>query len=77
MYVSPPARGAGVGRVVLAALEAEARALGLDRLVLETGIRQPEAIALYERAGFSRVGRFGDYEEHALSVFMGKDLRAR
>jgi putative acetyltransferase len=77
MYVSPPARGAGVGRVVLAALEAEARALGLERLVLETGVRQPEAIALYERAGFSRIGRFGDYEEQPLSVFMSKDLRAR
>jgi GNAT superfamily N-acetyltransferase len=77
MYVSPAARGAGVGHTVLAALEAEARALGLERLVLETGVRQPEAIALYERAGFSRIGPFGDYEAHALSVFMGKDLRAR
>ena len=77
MYVSPAARGLGVGRAVLAALEAEARALGLERLVLETGVRQPEAIALYERAGFSRIGRFGGYEDHALTVFMGKDLRAR
>jgi len=77
MYVSPPARGFGLGRTVLAALEAEARALGLVRLVLETGVRQPEAIALYERAGFSRIGPFGAYEAHALSVFMGKDLRPR
>lgn len=77
MYVSPAARGAGVGRAVLAALEAEARALGLARLLLETGVRQPEAIALYERAGFSRTGPFGDYEDHPLSVFMGKDLGAR
>jgi len=77
MYVSPAARGAGVGRAVLAALEAEARALGLECLVLETGVRQPEAIALYERAGFARIGRFGDYEDHALSIFMGKDLSAR
>ena len=76
MYVSPATRGAGVGRAVLEALEAEARALGLERLVLETGVRQPEAIALYERVGFSRIGPFGAYAEHALSVFMGKDLRA-
>ena len=76
MYVSPAARGAGVGHAVLAALEVEARALGLERLVLETGVRQPEAIALYERAGFSRIGPFGAYEKHALSVFMGKDLGA-
>jgi ribosomal protein S18 acetylase RimI-like enzyme len=77
MYVSLAGRGLGVGRAVLAALEVEARALGLERLVLETGVRQPEALALYERAGFSRIGRFGDYEDHALSIFMGKALRAR
>src|SRR5688572_11801746 len=47
MYVAPAARGRGVARRVLAALEAEAVALGLVRLVLETGARQVEAIALY------------------------------
>ena len=61
MYVAPEARGAGIGRAVLQALEAEARALGCARLVLETGVRQPEAIALYERA----------------SVCMAKDLEGR
>jgi GNAT superfamily N-acetyltransferase len=76
MYVSPAARGAGVGRAVLEALEAEARGLGLARLLLETGVRQPEAVALYARAGFSRTGPFGGHEDHPLSVFMGKDLCA-
>ena len=77
MYVSPAARNGGVGRAVLAALEAEARGLGLARLLLETGVRQPEALALYARAGFLRRGAFGAYEDHPLSVFMGKDLAAR
>jgi GNAT superfamily N-acetyltransferase len=77
MYVSPEARGHRVGRAVLAALETEARALGLVRLVLETGVRQPEAIALYERAGFSRIPAFGEYVNSPLSVCMAKDLGPR
>jgi putative acetyltransferase len=74
MYVCPAERGQGVGRALLSALEQEARALGVVRLVLETGPRQPEAIALYERAGFIRIGAFGEYLESALSVFMRKEL---
>jgi putative acetyltransferase len=74
MYVSPEERGCRVGRALLAALEAEARALGMARLVLETGERQPEAIALYEREGFSRVEPFGEYVHSPLSVCMAKDL---
>jgi putative acetyltransferase len=77
MYVSPEARSGGVGRAVLTALENETRALGLVRLVLETGIRQPEAIALYERAGFSRIPAFGEYVHSPLSVCMAKDLAPR
>jgi GNAT superfamily N-acetyltransferase len=74
MYVSPEERGRGIGRVLLVALEAEARALGISRLVLETGIRQAEAIALYERAGFSRIAPFGEYGGSRLSVRMAKQL---
>jgi GNAT superfamily N-acetyltransferase len=74
MYVAPAMRGRGVGRAILKALEEEARRLGAIRLLLETGPRQPEAIALYERTGFVRVSAFGGYEDHPLSVFMGKDL---
>jgi putative acetyltransferase len=74
MYVAPAMRGRGVGRALLAALEAEARRLGVTRLVLETGPRQPDAIALYEREGFVHIEAFGEYKDHPLSVFMGKDL---
>jgi GNAT superfamily N-acetyltransferase len=74
MYVDPAERGRGVGRAMLAALEMEARGLGLRRLVLETGSRQPDALALYERAAFARTGPFGDYAASPLSVFMAKDL---
>ncbi len=54
----------------------EARALGASRLVLETGDRQHEALALYERAGFARIAPFGEYVGSPLSVCMGKSLSA-
>lgn len=74
MYVVPEARGRGVARVVLDALEGEARAIGAARMVLETGDQQPEAIALYTRAGFEAIPRFGEAWTHPLSIFMGKQL---
>jgi GNAT superfamily N-acetyltransferase len=74
MYVRPEERGRKVGRAILAALEVEARALGLSRLVLETGVRQAEAIALYRKAGFSDIAPFGEYVESPLSLCMAKDL---
>jgi GNAT superfamily N-acetyltransferase len=77
MYVSPVARGRGVGRLILNTLEDEARRLGVCRLVLETGPRQPEAIAVYERAGFVQIPLFGEYLDTPhpdLSVCMAKVL---
>ena len=74
MYVEPYARGQGVGRKILLTLQEEARRLGVARILLETGERQPEAIALYNRAGFLRVRAFGEYVDSPLSVCMAKDL---
>jgi GNAT superfamily N-acetyltransferase len=74
MYVDPTLRSLGIGRKVLDALEIEARALGAKRVILETGTRQHAAIALYSRAGFSRIPAFGEYLGSAWSVCMGKDL---
>jgi GNAT superfamily N-acetyltransferase len=61
MYVVPGARGRGLSRVVLAGLEAAARDRGWTTLRLETGPRQPEAIALYEGAGYRPIPAFGAY----------------
>ncbi len=61
MYVVPSARGRGVSKVVLAALEDEARNRGWTTLRLETGPRQPEAIALDTRAGYRPTEAFGAY----------------
>jgi putative acetyltransferase len=74
MYVAPSARGGGVGARILAELERHARALGMRRLLLETGDRQVEAVRLYQRAGFTRVPCFGEYADAPLSLCMGKDL---
>lgn len=74
MYVRPEARGRHIGVALLRALEAEARALGLPFLRLETGPRQVAAVALYEREGFVRCGRFGDYPSCGGSLFMEKAL---
>ena len=74
MYVAPAVRGTGLGRRLVTALEAEARALGVRRLVLETGTAQPEAIALYESAGYTEVPKFGIYRCHDGSRCYGKAL---
>ena len=68
MYVQPRNRGQGVARAVLDRLEAEARARGARRFVLETGVHQVEAIGLYERAGYRRVDCWGDYAASPTSV---------
>lgn len=74
MYVRPALRGQGVGRALLAFLEQQAAARGMGVLRLETGIHQPEALHLYERAGYLRRAPFGDYQPDPLSVFMEKHL---
>lgn len=61
MYVRPAARGRGLARALLAHCEQEARALGYAELWLETGWAQPEAVALYESAGYHRVPGFGQF----------------
>ncbi len=74
MYVQPAARGAGLARQILQVLEDAARARGCPQLLLETGPYQPEALAFYAGRGYVRRGPFGDYADHPLSVFMGKQL---
>jgi GNAT superfamily N-acetyltransferase len=74
MYVSPDARGAGHARRILAELEDSARRAGRTRMVLESGYKQPEALALYRSSGYSDVAKFGVYRFHELSVCLGKPL---
>ena len=75
MYVAPVARGMGLSKQLVKALEAEARTLGAKRLVLETGIRQRAALTLYRGAGFQPIPLYGEYlVSPETSVCLGKDL---
>lgn len=74
MYVAVAARRRGLSRRMLAALEETARADGVRRLVLNTGPEQPEAVALYESAGYTPIAGFGHYACHENSLFYGKPL---
>jgi len=74
MFVDPEARGTGVAAGLMDRIEAEAVALGLPMLMLETGNLLHAAQALYRRHGFTTRGPFGGYSEHPHSVFMEKRL---
>ncbi len=74
MFVSPRARGHGLGRRLLNLLESEAAARGCRTVALETGPYQPEALGLYAACGYRRCRPYGDYADHPLSVFMQKAL---
>lgn len=75
VYVSPGGRGQGLAKLLLRRLEQEALGQGLDRLRLETGRYQPEALGLFEAVGFRVRGPFGDYPtDDPNSIFMEKNL---
>jgi putative acetyltransferase len=74
MYVRPDRRGRGYSRAILAALEDEARALGATTVILETGVRQTEAVALYERSGYEPIPLFGPYVDSPISLCYEKRI---
>ena len=74
MYVAPASRRLGLARAMLAHLEDTARDRGAEVMVLETGMRQPEAITLYESAGYAPVPGFGFYKDAALSRCFARSL---
>ncbi len=76
MYVAECCRGQGLGRQLLEAVEQEARAAGYARVILETGLAQPEAMALYERSGYERIPAYGQFADHPLSVCYEKRLNS-
>ncbi|WP_210438888.1 GNAT family N-acetyltransferase [Nocardioides xinjiangensis] len=74
MYVVPAAQRRGLARRMLAHLEATAAAAGIEALVLETGTKQPEAIALYLSSGYEPVPAFGFYADAPLSRTFGRRI---
>ena len=59
---------------MLAHLEETARAAGARAMVLETGMRQPEAIRLYASSGYVPVPGFGFYRDAPLSRCLARSL---
>ncbi|MCR9176076.1 MAG: GNAT family N-acetyltransferase [Alphaproteobacteria bacterium] len=74
IFTTRAARGRGVAKAVVAALEEIAKGAGLSVVRLEAGLASPEAIALYKRLGYREIGPFGEYAENGSSVFMEKDV---
>jgi GNAT superfamily N-acetyltransferase len=76
MYVAERARGRGLARLMLARLESTLAAEGYARVVLMTGLAQPEAIALYESSGYLPGDSYGVYAGEPLARFYRKELSA-
>jgi putative acetyltransferase len=74
MYVVPARRGRGIAHRLMSAAEAVAARAGASRFKLETGVRQPDAIAVYERAGFTRIPNYPPYDRWQMSVCYAKRL---
>jgi putative acetyltransferase len=74
MYVPPLLRGKGIALTVLAELEKWAKELSYKKCILETGKKQPEAVALYKKSGYSIIPNYGQYENVENSVCFEKKL---
>lgn len=74
IFVSDAARGLGLGRRIMARLEAVAAEGGLKRLYLETGPLNAEAVAMYRRLGYAECGPFADYAANPYNLFMTRKL---
>lgn len=74
MFVPAGKRGKGIASLVLNELEKWATELGSGKCVLETGCKQPEAIALYKKNGYSQIPNYGQYVGMDNSICFGKVL---
>ena len=76
VYVEPAFRRLGLARLIMTALEDSAGQAGHRAVVLNTGRRQPEALALYAGTGYGPVPGYGVYADAPGAVFLGKELPA-
>ncbi|CAM3665081.1 MULTISPECIES: GNAT family N-acetyltransferase [Brevibacillus] len=74
MFVMEEARGKGIAKQILKELEAWAVEEGNTEAKLETGTRQPEAVALYTQLGYKEISKYGPYVDLEESICMGKKL---
>jgi len=74
LFVLEEHRGKGISKALMRVLEAHLAATGVPFARLETGIRQPRAIALYKGLGYAERGPYGGYAADPLSLFMEKPI---
>jgi GNAT superfamily N-acetyltransferase len=74
LYSTPEARNQGVATQLIAAIEDNAREQGRKRMVLETGRKQPEAVALYTKLGYEPIEHYGHYKDTDGVVSLGRNL---
>lgn len=74
MYVNPEYRGKGFSSRILAELEERAKQFGYKKVILGTGKRQPEALGLYNKSGYSVIPNYGIYKEREMSVCFEKKI---
>ena len=75
MYTLLKCRGKGIATKVLSELEKWANELGYEKCILETGKKQPEAIALYKKNGYKLIPNFGQYSGVENSVCFEKEMK--
>lgn len=74
MFVLPNSRGQGIASVILKELEEWTSELNCVKCVLETGVKQPDAIALYKKNGYEIIPNYGQYEDVESSICFMKKL---
>lgn len=74
MFVRPENRGRGIAGKILTELETWAKELNFSECILETGIKQPEAIRLYQKSGYQTIPSYGQYLNIENSVCMKKSI---
>lgn len=74
MFVRPENRGRGIAGQILAELETWAAELNYSECVLETGLKQPEAIRLYQKNGYEAIPNYGQYAGVENSVCLKKSI---
>jgi GNAT superfamily N-acetyltransferase len=77
MFTIKVERGQGVGKIIVEALEKWAFELHFKRMILETGVKQNSAIAMYQKIGFKIIENYGEYIGNSNSICMAKDIRTK
>ena len=77
MFTIKEERGQSIGKLIVEELEKWAFELHFNRMILETGVKQSSAIAMYQKIGFEIVDNYGEYEGNSNSICMAKEIRIK